>query len=295
MMILLVQTLILGVLVGGVYALMSSGFTLVFGVMKVINLAHAAMIVVAGFLTWWIWSLTGLDPLLVGVILSPVMYGLGWLLYVGVVARVHHIDHELTMVATFGVAIALGGVLSLVFGTEARFSTPSYVNTSYEIGPLVVPRAQLYACVGAVGMLGLLVALLRGTFLGRAIRACSTNRDSASLVGIDVERTMTQMFAIGAATTAFAGAAMSVLYQFVPDSHYVWIGRILCVVILGGLGSFLGAGLGGVVLGVGEAVTATFLDTQWATAVPYLLLVVILVVRPQGLLGGRLRTDGALA
>ncbi len=294
-MILLVQTLILGVLVGGVYALMSSGFTLVFGVMKVINLAHAAMIVVAGFLTWWIWTLTGVDPLFIGVLLSPVMYGLGWLLYVLVVARVHHIDHELAMVATFGVAIAVGGVLSLAFGTEARLSTPPYFNTSYEIGPLVVPRAQLYACVGALLMLGLLLALLRGTFLGRAIRACSTNRDSASLVGIDVERTMTQMFAIGAATTAFAGAAMSVLYQFVPDSHYVWIGRILCVVILGGLGSFLGAGLGGLVLGAGEALTATFVDTQWATAVPYLLLIVILVVRPRGLLGGRLRTDGALA
>ena len=89
-------------------------------------------------------------------------------------------------------------------------------------------------------MLACSCAMLRGTFLGRAIRACSANRDSAALVGIDVERTMSQMFAIGAATTAFAGAALSVLYQFVPDSHYVWIGRILCVVILGGLGSFPG-------------------------------------------------------
>ena len=89
-------------------------------------------------------------------------------------------------------------------------------------------------------LLASLYAMLRGTFLGRAIRACSANRDSAALVGIDVERTMSQMFAIGAATTAFAGASLSVLYQFVPDSHYVWIGRILCVVILGGLGSFAG-------------------------------------------------------
>lgn len=294
-MTLLVQTLVLGLLVGGVYALMSSGFTLVFGVMRVINLAHAAMIVVAGFLTWSIWERTGLDPLLVGVLLSPVMYGLGWLLYTGVVARVHHIDHELTMVATFGVAIAIGGVLSLVWGTEARTATPSYFNTSFVLGSIVVPRAQLYACLGALLVLGLLLALLRGTFLGRAIRACSANRDSASLVGIDVERTMARMFAIGTATTAVAGAGLSVLYQFVPDSHYVWIGRILCVVILGGLGSLLGAGLGAAVLGVGEALTATFLDTQWATAVPYLLIIVILVLRPQGLLGRRTRIDGARA
>ncbi len=293
-MTLLVQALILGLLVGGVYALMASGFTLVFGVMKVINLAHAALIVVAGFLTWFIWERTGLDPLLIGLALSPVMYGVGWLLYQGVVARVHHVDHELAMVATFGVAIALGGVLSLIWGTEARIATPAYFNTSFDLGPLVVPRAQLYACIGAVLVLGLLLALLRATFLGRAIRACSANRDSASLMGIDVERTMRQMFAIGAATTAFAGAGMSVLYQFVPDSHYIWIGRILCVVVLGGLGSFLGAGLGAAVLGVGEALTATFIDTQWATAVPYVLLIAILVLRPQGLLGGRQRADGAL-
>jgi branched-chain amino acid transport system permease protein len=291
---LLIQTLILGLLVGGVYALMSSGFTLVFGVMRILNLAHASMIVLAAFLTWWVWDHTGVDPLLLGIGATPVMYGVGWLLYRGVIARVHHIDHELAMVASFAVAIAAGGLISLVWGTETRAATPSYFNTSFHVGSVVVPRAQLYASVGAVVLLGALFALLRGTILGRAIRACSTNRDSASLVGIDVERTMAQMFAIGAATTGFGGAALSVLYQFVPDSHYVWIGRILCVVILGGLGSFVGAALGGAVLGASEALTAVYVDTRWATAVPYVLIIAILLVRPQGLLGGRLRADAVL-
>lgn len=291
---LLLQALILGLLAGGVYVLMASGFTLVFGVMKVLNLAHASMIIVAAFLTWAVWERTGVDPLVVGLALTPVMYGVGWLLHRAVIARVHHIDHELTMVATFGVAIATGGVLSLFWGTEARASTPSYFNQSFQLGALVIPQAQLYACVGALILLAGLVVLLRGTFFGRAIRACSSNRDSASLVGIDVEKTMAQMSAIGGATTAFGGAALSVLYQFVPDSHYVWIGRILCVVILGGLGSLLGAGLGAAVLGVGEALTATYVDTRWATAVPYVLIIVLLLLRPQGVLGGRLRSDGAL-
>lgn len=294
-MTLLIQTLILGLLIGGVYALMSSGFTLVFGVMKMINLAHAAMIILAAFFTWWVWDRTGLDPLLIGVVITPVMYGLGWVLYKTIISRVHHIDHELTLVTSFGVAIAAGGVMSLIWGTEARAATPSYFTSSFQLGSLVVPRAQLYACVGALVLLGGLYALLRGTFLGRSIRAASDNRDSAKLVGIDVEKTMAQMFAIGAATTGFGGAALAVLYQFVPDSHYVWIGRILCVVILGGLGSFLGAGLGGAVLGIGEALTSTYVDTRWATAVPYLLIILILLVRPQGLLGGRIRADGALA
>jgi branched-chain amino acid transport system permease protein len=289
---LLLQTVILGLLVGGVYALMSSGFSLVFGVMRIINLAHGAMIVLAAFLTWWVWDRTGLDPLLVGVVITPVMYGVGWLLYRTVIARVHRIDPELAMVASFGVAIAAGGVMSLIWGTEVKSATPGYFNTSFKLGSLVVPRAQLYAFVGALAILGALYAMLRGTFLGRAIRACSTNRDSAALVGVDVERTMAQMFAIGAATTGFGGAALSVIYQFVPDSHYVWIGRILCVVILGGLGSLLGAALGAGILGLGEALTSSYVDTRWATAVPYVLIIAILLLRPQGLLGGRLRADG---
>lgn len=294
-MTLLSQTLILGLLAGGVYALMSSGFTLVFGVMKVINLAHGAMIVLAAFLTWWLWDRTGIDPLLVGVVLSPVMAGLGWLLYRTVIARVRRADWELTLVASFGVAVAAGGVMALVWGAEGHAATPSYFTTSYELGSLVVPKAQLYACAGAVVMLAALHAMLRGTFLGRAIRASSANRDSAALVGITVERTMAAMFAIGAATTGFAGAALSVLYQFVPDSHYRWIGLILCVVILGGLGSFLGAGLGAGILGVSEALTSSYVDARWATAVPYVLIIVILLVRPRGLLGGRDRADAVVA
>ncbi|MFF1822929.1 branched-chain amino acid ABC transporter permease [Kribbella sp. NPDC058245] len=294
-MTLLLQTVILGLLVGGVYALMSSGFSLVFGVMRIINLAHGAMIVLAAFLSWWVWDRTGIDPLVVGVVITPVMYVVGRVLYRLVIARVHRIDHELAMVASFGVAVLAGGVMSLIWGTEVRSATPGYFNTSYQLGSVVVPRAQLYAFAGALAILGALYALLRGTFLGRAIRACSENRDSAALVGIEVERTMAQMFAIGAATTGFGGAALSVIYQFVPDSHYVWIGRILCVVILGGLGSLLGAALGASILGLGEALTSSYIDTRWATAVPYILIIVILLVRPQGLLGGRLRADGAQA
>jgi len=293
--ILLIQTLTLGLLVGGVYALMSSGFTLIFGVMRVINLAHASTLVLAAFLTWWIWDRTGIDPLVVGVVISPVMYAVGWLLYKAVISRVQRVDPELTLVASFGVAVALGGVMSLIWGTEARAATPSYFNTSFQLGEIVVPRAQLYSCIGALVMLVVLYGVLHGTFLGRAIRASASDRDSAALVGISVERTMTQAFAIGAATTGFGGAALSVLYQFVPDAHYVWIGRVLCVVILGGLGSLFGAGLGAVLLGVSEALTASYLDTRWATAVPYLLIIAVLVIRPQGLTRHRLRTDGALA
>jgi branched-chain amino acid transport system permease protein len=292
-MTLLLQTLIFGALTGGVYALMSSGFTLIFGVMRVINLAHGALLILAAYLTWWLWNQTGIDPLLLGAGISVVMYGIGWLLYKAVIARVQRIDPELTLVASFAVAIAGAGVIALIAGTEARAATPSYFNTSIHVGSLVVPRAQLYACAGALLLLGGLYALLHWTALGRSIRACATSRTGAELVGIDVERTMAQMFAIGCATTGFGGAALSVLYQFVPDSHYVWIGRVLCVVVLGGLGSFAGAALGAAILGLGEAFTAAYWDARWITAVPYMLIIAILVVRPEGLLGARTRIEGS--
>jgi branched-chain amino acid transport system permease protein len=291
-MTLLLQTVIFGALTGGVYALMSSGFTLIFGVMRVINLAHGALLIAAAYLTWWVWDRTGIDPLVLGAGVSVVMYGVGWLLYKAVIARVQRIDPELALVASFAVAIAGAGVIALIAGTEARAATPSYFNTSLHLGSLVVPRAQLYACVGALILLGCLYGLLHRTALGRSIRACATSRSGAELVGIDVERTMAQMFAIGCATTGFGGAALSVLYQFVPDSHYAWIGRVLCVVILGGLGSFAGAALGAAILGLGEAFTAAYWDSRWITAVPYMLIIAILVVRPEGLLGARTRIDG---
>ena len=294
-MTLLLQTLIFGALIGGVYALMASGFTLIFGVMRVINLAHGALLILGAYLSWWLWERTGVDPLLLGLGVCAVMYGVGWLLFQTVISRVQRIDPELTLVASFAVAIAAEGVFSLIWGSAPRASTTSYFNTSIRLGDLVVPRAQLYSCIGAVALLGLLYAVLHGTFLGRAIRACATSREGAALVGIDVNKSMAQMFAIGCATTGFGGAALSVLYQFIPDSQDVWIGRVLCVVILGGLGSFAGAGVGALVLGLGEALTATYWEVRWTTAVPYLLIITILILRPQGILRSRHRTDRALA
>jgi branched-chain amino acid transport system permease protein len=294
-MILLVQTLIFGCLIGGVYALMSSGFTLIFGVMGVINLAQGCMLITGAYVSWWLWQRTGADPLLLGIGSSVFMYGVGWLLYRTVVKRVQRADPGLTLVATFAIAIAGEGVIALIWGTSDRSATPGYFNTSFHLGSVVVPKAQLYACAGAIAVLAGLYALLRGTFLGRAIRACSSSRGGAELVGIDVDRCMAQMFALGTATTGFGGAALAVLYQFIPDSQDIWIGRVLCVVVLGGLGSLGGAAAGAVLLGLGEAFTSTYWDVRWTTAVPYMIILVVLLLRPQGLFGTTLRREGVAA
>jgi branched-chain amino acid transport system permease protein len=294
-MILLLQTLIFGCLIGGVYSLMSSGFTLIFGVMDVINLAHGCMLVLGGYVSWWLWQQTGADPLLLGVASSVLMYGVGWLLYKSVISRVQRIDPGLTLVASFAFAMVGEGVIALIWGTTAHSATPSYFNTSFHLGGIAIPKAQLYACAGALAMLAALFAVLRGTFLGRAIRACASSRDGAELVGINVERSMSQMFALGIATTGFGGAALAVLYQFIPDSQDIWIGRVLCVVVLGGLGSLGGAAAGAVLLGLGEALTSTYWDVRWTTAVPYMLILAVLLLRPQGIFGATLRREGVKA
>jgi branched-chain amino acid transport system permease protein len=294
-MTLLLQTLIFGGLIGGVYALMSSGFTLIFGVMQVINLAQGCMLIVGAYISWWLWQQTGADPLLLGAVASVLMYGIGWLLHKTVVSRMQRVDPGLTLVATFAFAMVGEGIVALIWGTAQRSATPGYASTSFHLGSIAVPQAQLYAGLAAVGVLGALYALLHGTFLGRAIRASASSRSGAELVGINVERCMSQMFALGTATTGFGGAALAVLYQFLPDSQDIWIGRVLCVVVLGGLGSLGGAAAGAVLLGLGEAFTSTYWDVRWTTAVPYMLILVVLLLRPQGLFGTTLRREGVRA
>ncbi|MFJ6392872.1 branched-chain amino acid ABC transporter permease [Streptomyces sp. NPDC091972] len=294
-MTLLLQTVIFGCLVGGVYALMSSGFTLIFGVMNVINLAHGSMIVLGAYVSWWLWHETGLDPLLLGLCACVPMAAVGWLLYKAVVAQVQRIDPGLTLVATFAFSMVGEGVITLIWGNSAHASTPGYFTTSYHLGSLAIPKAQFYACLGALAVLGALFALLHRTFLGRAIRACASSRSGAELIGVNVEQSMAQMFALGVATTGFGGAALSVLYQFTPDSQDIWIGRVLCVVVLGGLGSLAGAALGAVLLGLGETLTSTYWSVSWTTSVPYMLILAVLLLRPQGLFGATLRREGSQA
>jgi branched-chain amino acid transport system permease protein len=287
----LVQTLIFGILTGGVYALLSSGLTLVFGVMKIVNLAQGAFLILSAYLNYTLWSRFGIDPLLGAFLVAPFMALLGVVLYKTVVERAQRIDHGLAIVATFGLALVAEGCIALIWGPDPVSATPSYFNNAFQIGSVVVPRAQLYACVMAVLITVVLQVIIRRTWLGHAITAASENPEGARLVGVDPARVGTAIFALAVGTTAFGGAALSFLYQFVPDSQDVWIGLTLSVVILGGLGSIPGVVAGGLVLGLTQALTSTYLSVRWSTAVPLLLILVVLTIRPQGLLAPRVRTD----
>ncbi len=290
-MTLLVQTILLGLLIGGVYALFASGLTLVFGVMGIVNVAHPGFLVLAALVTYELWSRTGIDPLLLVFVTTPLMFVLGWLVYKLLIARVRSGPVSMSVVLTFGLAIAMEGAMGMTWKNVFRSVTPSYFNQSFRLGALVLPKAQVYGCIAAVIVLLLLYLLLTRTWAGRAIRSASENPEGAHLVGIDIASVAALTFAIGTATAGVGGSIMSILYSVFPASLYVWISRLLGIIVLGGMGSLPGAVIGALALGVAETLTATYVSTQWAVVVFYVVILVVLLIRPQGIMGFRARRD----
>jgi len=286
-----VQTLILGLLVGALYALMASGLTLIFGVMRVINLAHGAFAILAAFLTYTLWQQFGLDPLVSIPTAMAVMFGIGWLVYVLVIRHVRGAHVSMTVLATFGIALLLEGVMGFIWGNTSASVRVSYTDASVPLGPLYIPQVMLIAAVVAVLVIGGLYLLLDHTWAGRAIRAASANESGALLVGVSVSTIAALTFAIGVSTLGAGGAMLSTVYPFLPGSHYQWIARLLAIVVLGGLGSLPGAIIGALVIGVGEMAATTYIGAAWPVAVPFLVIIVVLITRPQGILGTRLRED----
>jgi branched-chain amino acid transport system permease protein len=291
----LLQAIILGLLLGGVYALASSGLTLVFGVMGIINVAHGAFLILASYLTWELWHRTGIDPIALTVITMPLMFGFGWAVYQLTIRRIHGEAPTMSVLVTFGMALALAGITGLIWSNDFRSVTPGYFNSAYHVGSLYFPAARLYACGVAVVVLVLIWVVLTRTWLGRAIRASAQNREGARLMGIDVGFVAAATFALGAATAGAGGSLISVLYPFFPASQYLWISRVLGVIVLGGMGSLGGALVGALMMGVAESLVSTYISTQWTNAVPYMVIFVVLLVRPQGIFGRATRSDVAVA
>lgn len=279
----LVQALVFGLLAGGVYALVSTGLTLTFGVMRIVNLSHATFLILSAYLCYTLWYRFGIDPLLAGVIVAIPMALLGVIVYRLVISRVQRIDHNLGIIATFAVAIFIEAFIELFWGPNQKTATPQYFNESIHVGPIAIPLAQLYAFILAVVVVVAFQLLLRRTRLGHAITAASENPEGARLIGIEPDRVGATVFALASASTAFGGAALSILFQITPDSQDTWIGLTLCVVIVGGLGNVFGAAMAGLLLGLADSLTATYVSVRWAAAVPMILILVVLLVRPRGL------------
>ena len=291
-----VQTLILGILIGGVYALLASGLTLIFGVMRVINIAHGAFLILAAFITYSLWTSVDLDPLLTILITTPAMFAFGWLLYLATVRRIRGAHMSSSVLLTFAIALVLEGVMGLVWGNTSHSVRPAYFNESYSLGDLFLPKAQVYGFAVAAIVLGALYVILTRTWLGRAIRASAVNPQGAALVGVNVGGVAALTFAVGVAAAGAGGSIVSVLYPFLPGlalpvdrapAEHRRARRPRQPARAPPSGRCSSA--------IAEAMTVTYISPSWATAVPYVVIFVVLLVRPQGLLGARLREDVAPA
>ena len=263
--------------------------------MKVINIAHGAFLVLASFISYTLWSALGIDPLLGILVTSPIIFAAGWLIYKVAVEPIRTAPMTSTVLLTFGLALVLEGAMGAIWGNNSTSITPSYAEESFSVAGLFLPKVDVYGLLVAIVVLGALALILTKTWLGRAIRAAAVNSTGAELVGIKVSSVAALVFALGIGAAGAGGAIIGVLYPFVPGSHYLWIARLLAIVVLGGMGSLNGAVLGAVLFGLAETLTAAYISPSWATAVPYLVVFAVLLIRPQGLLGSHLRQDSVTA
>ncbi len=290
---LIVQACILGLLTGGVYALMASGLTLAFGIMRVINVAQGAMIILGAYLSYSAFTVLHIDPFLSILLITPLVFALGVTLQLLFIRPLRTDEREeLSLLVTWAIALGIEGVLSILYHTTYRSTITKYANNSWRIGGYHVSEVRVFAFAISIAILLLLYLLLARTRFGRAIRATVQNPVSAALLGIDERRIAALGFGLSVATAAAAGAVYGLVFPFNPGSHYDLISRLLTIVVLGGMGSLGGAIIAALFMGVAESVLSATISPTWSAFTFFIVLILILVVRPQGLFGVRER--GAL-
>ncbi len=307
------QALINGILLGGFYAAMVLGFSIIWGVMGVINLAHGEFIVMGAYMAWFIsrdpefllrgLKFTGFDPLLNGlvslgyqgmdpylslIIIMPVMFVFGYLLQKYLINRIIEKPHLVSLLVTFGLGIIIANVAKLLFTADPRAIDVAYSGAT-RLGNITFSNVKAIALLGSLLMLGGLHTFLNRTRLGKSIRAAAQNKNAARMVGIEIDRVYAITFGICVALTAAAGVLIGPTQAIFPYMGPPLTLRAFTITALGGLGSIPGALLGGLILGVTETMIATFVPrvgTNIAIIASFLILVIVLIVRPQGLLQG---------
>lgn len=283
----IVQLLILGILLGGVYGLMSAGLTLVYGVMGVVNLAHAAVMICAAYLAFFMWRDWGVDPFVSMIVTIPVFFVIGVGLYVALFQRISGTKRfgEMTVLLSFGLALVIEGGLGFAFTGIYHSSNPGYATETFELGSVIIPRGQLYAFIASVVLLVALGALLYLTRVGYAIRATMQNTTAAQIVGVNTARIAAISFGIGTALAGAAGSLVSYLFTIFPSAHWQFIALLLALTVVGGLGSLRGALVGAIGLSIAAAFVTDIAGPNWSYLTFYLALFVVLLIRPQGLFG----------
>jgi branched-chain amino acid transport system permease protein len=285
-----IQACILGLLTGGVYALMASGLALGFGVMRVINVAQGALIILGAYLSYTLYSSLGVDPFVGLLVLTPAMFVLGVMLQIVFLRPLREEEREeLSLLVTWAIALGIEGILSVVYQTGYRSTITSYADRSWSVFGYYVSVARTYAFVASAVVLILLFSILRFTKLGRAVRATVQNPTAARLLGVETRLVSALGFGLSVATASAAGAVYGIVFPFNPGSHYDLISRLLTIIVLGGLGSLGGAVIAALFMGLAEALFSAEFSPTWSSFTFFVVLIMMLVLRPQGLFGARVR------
>ena len=285
----LAQQLLLGLLIGGLYGLAAAGLSLVFGVLKVLNVAHGELIMLGGYGAFWLVALTGIDPFASLAIVVPVALLAGaalyWMLFGFVVRADEETRVKNSLLIGFGLALALHALAVQAWTADERSVTTSYGGSVLTVGGLAIPLVRLLSLLVALALIGALQLLLTRWRWGKAIRATAEDWQAAMLAGIDVRRAYVLAFALGTALAGAAGTLVTVGYSVSPSIGLEWTLKALIVVVLAGLGSMIGTFVGGLLLGVAEAASAAAFGGPYREVIGLVLFVLVLVLRPRGLFG----------
>ena len=276
-----------GLLIGGIYTLVACGLTLIYGVLHIINFAHGSMLMLAMFGVFYLLTKLGIDPYLSLLIMVPAMFVFGYGLYKGLIGRLSGGKDENILLITLGLSILIENLALMFFKGDTRTITVSYSDTMVELGPTLVSLPKLISFVAAMALCAVLGLVIQRTDIGKAIRAVARERVGARLVGIDVDRVFAISYGIGLATLGASACLLMPIFYVSPTTGHVFVMVAFTVVVLGGMGSFLGAVVGGLIVGLTESFGGLFLGESLGQIGISLIFILILLFRPSGLFGAK--------
>ena len=283
----LLQILINGLILGCLYGVIAVGFSLVWGVMNIINVAHGALLMLGAYVTFWMFHLWGVDPFATIPVSMVALFGVGYLLQRYLFNRLVRAPIFMTFILTFGVALIVENVSLYAFTAEYRSARPAYASAVIHVGGFPVPTVRIILALIAIALTSALFLFMARTRIGLAIRATRMNLESAKLMGVQIGTIYAVTFGLGAALAGAAGSLMSIAYVISPVMGPAYLLRAFTICILGGLGNVYGALVGGLLFGVVESFGGLFFGTGLQELIGMLMLVLVLLVRPSGIMGKR--------
>jgi branched-chain amino acid transport system permease protein len=275
----------MGLLLGGLYALIALGLSLVFGVMKLINVAHGDLVIFGSYFAYAAMTTWGMDPILSLIMGIPLWFIIGFVVQKYLFSRAFGVSMEAPLIIAFGISLILQNLAQIIWSPMSRGLTTSYTLGGFSFAGAVVPTAYLLDFIAALVVMLLLREFLRRTYLGKAISAASQDKRGAQLMGINTGRVYAFAFAIAMTTAAVAGVFLGLTFPFTPTSGVSFLILAFGVIIIGGLGSMLGTFIGGMVLGLAQTLGGYFLGAAAQMLFAYLIVLIVLAVRPQGIFG----------